>query len=48
MKDTRGDVLEAEAQAKYKRVDVDEVNARKRMAKMINEEKKRLKDFDAG
>ena len=48
MKDTRSDVLEAEAHAKYKRVDVDEVNARKRMAKMINEEKKRLKNFDAG
>ena len=41
-------MLEAESHAKYKRVDVDEVNARKRMAKMINEEKKRLKNFDAG
>ena len=48
MKETRTDVMEAEAQAKYKRVDVDEVNARKRMAKMINEEKPRLKNFDAG
>ena len=46
MQDTRADVQEAESQAKYKRVDVDEVNARKRMAKMINEEKRRLRNFD--
>jgi len=46
MKETRGDVLQAEAQAKYKRADVDEHNARKRMAKMINEDKKRLREFD--
>lgn len=46
MKDTRNDVLQAESSAKYRRVEVDDVNARKRMAKMINEEKKRLKEFD--
>ena len=30
----------------YKRVDVDESNARRRMAKMINEDKRRMKEFD--
>ena len=46
MKEQKGDVLEAEAQAGYKRAEVDEGNARKRMAKMINEEKRRLREFD--
>lgn len=46
MKETKEDVAAAENDANYKRVDVDEGNARKRMAKMIKEDKKRLRDFD--
>ena len=43
MKDTWDDVAQAENQAKYKRVEVDEKNAKKRMAKMINDDKMRLR-----
>ena len=46
MKEQRDQVLEEEENAKYQRVEVDEKNARKRMAKMINEDKRRLREFD--
>ena len=46
MKDTKRDVLAEEEKNNYKRVEIDEINARKRMAKMINEDKRRLKNFD--
>ena len=46
LKQTREDVAECENEAKYKRVDVDEGNAKKRIGKMIRENKNRLKDFD--
>lgn len=48
MKKEKDGVLEEEGKANYQRVEVDESNARKRMAKMINEDKKRLKQFDRG
>lgn len=43
MKQEKDGVLEEEKKSNYHRVEVDESNARKRMAKMINEDKKRLK-----
>ena len=46
LKEAKADTLKEEKNLGYRRVDVDEQNARKRMAKMINEDKKRLKDFD--
>jgi DNA helicase INO80 len=46
LKEQKKDVLAEEAKHNYKRVEIDEVNARKRMAKMINEDKRRLKHFD--
>ena len=46
MKEEQGGVMEEEKKANYNRVEVDESNARKRMAKMINEDKKRLRQFD--
>lgn len=48
LKEAKADALEAEREQGYKRADVDEVNARKRMAEMINDDKKRLRDFDEG
>ena len=48
LKEAKADVEEAEREHGYKRADVDDVNARRRMAKMINEDKKRLRDFDYG
>ena len=46
LKNEKKDVLAMEQQNNYKRVEIDELNARKRMAKMINEDKRRLKHFD--
>ena len=46
LKEAKADTVKEEKALGYRRVDVDEQNARKRMAKMINEDKKRLKDFD--
>jgi hypothetical protein len=46
LKEQKRDVLAEEAKHNYKRVEIDEVNARKRMAKMINEDKRRLRHFD--
>jgi len=48
LKQTKDDVLAEEAKNNYRRVDVDERNARKRMAKMINDDRSRLRAFDAG
>jgi hypothetical protein len=47
LKEQKKDVLAEEAKHNYKRVEIDEENARKRMAKMINEDKRRLRHFDA-
>lgn len=46
LKEQKRDVLAEELKNNYKRVEVDEANARKRMAKMINEDKRRLRHFD--
>ena len=48
LKEAKADALEAEKEHGYKRADVDEANARRRMAEMINDDKKRLRDFDHG
>ena len=46
MKQTRDEVEQTENQMNYKRVQVDESNAKKRMAKMIAERRKELREFD--
>ena len=46
LKEAKADTMKEEKALGYRRVDVDEQNARKRMAKMINEDKKRLREFD--
>lgn len=43
---TKQDNLEDEENNRFKRVQVDEANARKRIAQIINEDKSRLKKFD--
>ena len=46
LKEAKADTMKEENALGYRRVEVDEQNARKRMAKMINDDKKRLKEFD--
>jgi hypothetical protein len=45
-KDAQNDQMEAEAEIGVGRVAVDEASARRKMAKMINEDRSRLKEFD--
>lgn len=47
-KKARDEVLSDEAKNNYARADVDEKKARRKLAKMINHDKKRLRQFDAG
>lgn len=47
LKEQKKDVMQEEAKHNYQRVEIDEDNAKKRMAKMINEDKRRLRHFDA-
>ena len=47
MKETKQNLEETENEINYKRVEVDEENAKKRTAKLIMEDRKRLREFDA-
>ena len=47
MKETKQNLADTENEINNKRVEVDEENAKKRTAKLIMEDRKRLREFDA-